>query len=80
MGNFLRFAALILLVLIGFGSGICGLYGLGAVAVDSLVTGRHGVLCGMIGGTVTLTPLVDVVGVKKALPATMLELARVLSR
>jgi 6-phosphofructokinase 1 len=53
---------------------------LGAVAVDSLVTGRHGVLCGMIGGTVTLTPLVEVVGVKKALPATMLELARVLSR
>ena len=53
---------------------------LGAVAVDALVTGRHGVLCGMIGGTVTLTPLTDVVGVKKALPATMLELARVLSR
>jgi 6-phosphofructokinase 1 len=53
---------------------------LGAVAVDTLVTGRHGVLCGMIGGTVTLTPLTDVVGVKKALPETMLELARVLSR
>src|SRR5438874_657018 len=33
MGNFLRFAALILLLLIGFGSGICGLFGLGAVAV-----------------------------------------------
>ena len=28
MGQFLRFAALILLVLIGFGSGICGLFGL----------------------------------------------------
>ena len=36
MGNFLRFAALILLVGIGFGSGICGLFGLGAVAVDSM--------------------------------------------
>ncbi len=53
---------------------------LGAVAVDALVTGRHGVLCGMIGGTVTLTPLTEVVGAKKALPETMLELARVLSR
>jgi 6-phosphofructokinase 1 len=53
---------------------------LGAVAVDALVTGRHGVLCGMIGGTVTLTPLTEVVGMKKALPETMLELARVLSR
>jgi 6-phosphofructokinase 1 len=53
---------------------------LGAVAVDALVTGRHDVLCGMIGGTVTLTPLEEVVGRKKALPSTMLELARVLSR
>lgn len=36
MGNFLRFAALILLVLIGFGGGICGVFGLGAVAVEQL--------------------------------------------
>ena len=41
MGNFLRFAALVLLLLIGFGSGICGLFGLGAVAVDSM-NGRRG--------------------------------------
>jgi len=41
MGNFLRFAALILLLLIGFGSGICGLFGLGAVAVDQ-ITGHSG--------------------------------------
>jgi 6-phosphofructokinase 1 len=53
--------------------------GSGAVAVDALVTGLH-VLCGMIGSSVTLTPLTEVVGVKKALPETMLELARVLSR
>jgi hypothetical protein len=36
VGNFLRFAALILLVLIGFGGGICGVFGLGAVAVEQL--------------------------------------------
>ena len=42
MGNFLRFTALILLVLIGFGSGICGLFGLGAVAVDSMSGHRGG--------------------------------------
>jgi hypothetical protein len=41
MGNFLRFAALILLLLIGFGSGICGLFGLGAVAVDQ-ISGHSG--------------------------------------
>jgi hypothetical protein len=36
MGQFLRFATLIVLVLIGFGSGICGLFGLGATALDSM--------------------------------------------
>jgi hypothetical protein len=41
MGNFLRFAALVLLLLVGFGSGICGLFGLGAMAVDSM-NGRRG--------------------------------------
>jgi len=40
VGNFLRFAALILLVLIGFGGGICGVFGLGAVAVEQL-TGQR---------------------------------------
>jgi hypothetical protein len=34
MGQFLRFAALILLVLIGFGSGICGLFGLAMTVPD----------------------------------------------
>jgi len=34
MGQFLRFAALILLVLIGFGSGICGLFGLATTVPD----------------------------------------------
>jgi hypothetical protein len=36
VANFLRFSALILLLLIGFGGGICGLFGLGAVAVEQL--------------------------------------------
>ena len=34
MGQVLRFAALILLVLIGFGSGICGLFGLAMTVPD----------------------------------------------
>jgi len=34
MGQFLRFAAMILLVLIGFGSGICGLFGLAMTVPD----------------------------------------------
>jgi len=34
MGQFLRIAALVLLILIGFGTGICGLLGLGAVFAD----------------------------------------------
>ena len=36
MAQFLRFAALIILALIGFGSGICGLFGLGASAIDAM--------------------------------------------
>jgi hypothetical protein len=36
MAQFLRFSALIILALIGFGSGICGLFGLGASAIDAL--------------------------------------------
>jgi len=45
VGNFLRFAALILLVLIGFGGGICGVFGLGAVAVEQLTA----LYCGALG-------------------------------
>ena len=41
MGQFLRFAALIVLLLIGFGSGICGLLGLGYSAFEAL-QGRGG--------------------------------------
>ena len=53
---------------------------LGAAAVDALVSGAHGVLCGMIDGRVVTTPLADVVGRTKPLPPAMLELARILSR
>jgi hypothetical protein len=37
MGQFLRFAAMILLVLIGFGSGICGLFGLAMTVPHRLI-------------------------------------------
>jgi hypothetical protein len=36
MAQFLRFAALIILTLIGFGTGICGLLGIGFTVFDSL--------------------------------------------
>jgi|SRR6185369_11156849 hypothetical protein len=36
MGQFLRFALLIILVFIGFGTGVCGLFAVGSVAVDTM--------------------------------------------
>lgn len=42
MAQFLRFATLIILALIGFGSGICGLFGLGASLIDSMQHGSGG--------------------------------------
>ena len=36
MGQFLRFALLIILVFIGFGTGICGLFAVGSMAIDTL--------------------------------------------
>jgi hypothetical protein len=36
MGQFLRFALLIILVLVGFGTGICGLFAVGATVVDTM--------------------------------------------
>jgi 6-phosphofructokinase 1 len=53
---------------------------LGAAAVDELAAGRHGVLCGVLGGRVATTPLCDVVGRCKALPPGLVELAAVLAR
>ena len=54
MGNFLRFAALILLLLIGFGSGICGLFGLGAIAVDQ-ISGRSSTTMDLSGMVLVLS-------------------------
>jgi amino acid transporter len=36
MGQFLRFALLIILVFIGFGTGVCGLFAIGSMAVDTM--------------------------------------------
>jgi hypothetical protein len=62
VGNFLRFAALILLVMIGFGGGICGLFGLGAVIVEQ-VSGER------------MTGAMDFTGVALALSAIGLVVA-----
>ena len=53
---------------------------LGAAAIDTLLDGRHGVLCGIVDGRLVTTPLADVVGWIKPLPQELLELARVLAR
>jgi 6-phosphofructokinase 1 len=53
---------------------------LGVGAVDALVAGRHGVVCGLLEGRVATTPLADVVGRRKPLPPDMLELACMLAR
>jgi len=36
MGQFLRFALLIILVFIGFGTGVCGLFAIGSMTVDTM--------------------------------------------
>jgi 6-phosphofructokinase 1 len=53
---------------------------LGAAAVGQLDRGEHGVLVGMIGGQVSVTPLAEVVGRTKPLDRSLLELARTLAR
>ena len=53
---------------------------LGAAAVEHLDRGEHGVLVGLIHGTVTATPLGQVVNRTKPLDPSLLELARTLSR
>lgn len=53
---------------------------LGAAAVEQLAQGRHGVLVGVRGGEIALTPLGEVVGRKKPLDTRLLELAGVLAR
>jgi 6-phosphofructokinase 1 len=53
---------------------------LGAAAVERLAMGEHGILVGLLQGSVAATPLADVVESKKPLPAGFFELARVLAR
>jgi 6-phosphofructokinase 1 len=52
---------------------------LGAVAVQALARGEHGVLAGHVNGDVALTPFVDVVTAKKPLDPDLLRLAPVLA-
>jgi 6-phosphofructokinase 1 len=53
---------------------------LGAAAVERLAVGEHGVVIGWLKGTPTPTPLAEVVGRKKPLDLSLMELARVLAR
>jgi 6-phosphofructokinase 1 len=52
---------------------------LGAAAVDSLAAGRHGVVLGMLGGTVAATPLAEIGGRTRPADAALLELARTMA-
>lgn len=53
---------------------------LGAAAVAQLERGEAGVLVGLVRGEIVATPYAEVIGVKKAIDPSLLELARVLSR
>jgi 6-phosphofructokinase 1 len=52
---------------------------LGAAAIDTLASGKHGVLVGMVKGEVVTTPLVEVAGKMRPADAALLELARVMA-
>lgn len=53
---------------------------MGAAATEHIARGKYGVLIGLIKGEIAGTPLVDVVGKKKALDWHLLDLAGVLAR
>ena len=53
---------------------------LGAAAVETYASGRNGVLVGMRGGEIALTPLAEVAATKKPLDESLLRLAGVLAR
>jgi len=52
---------------------------LGAAATAALADGRHGVLVGQQNGGIATTPLAEVVGRRKALDLSLVDLARVLA-
>ncbi len=53
---------------------------LGDAATRFLEKGQHGVLVGLSKGTITATPYAEVVGVKKPLDLSLLELAKMLDK
>ena len=53
---------------------------LGAAATEQLAQSRHGVLVGLLKGTIMATPLDEVVATKKSLDPRLIELARVLAQ
>jgi hypothetical protein len=61
MGQFLRFALLIILVFIGFGTGICGLFALGGTLFEALSSsGRTDQYAGLIVGVGVICVVVAV--------------------
>jgi len=52
---------------------------LGAAAIDTLASGRHGVLAGIMRGDSVATPLAEITGRTRPADASMLELARVMA-
>jgi 6-phosphofructokinase 1 len=52
---------------------------LGAAAVDTLASGRHDVLVGIIKGDIVATPLAEIAGKMRPADASLLELARTMA-
>ena len=52
---------------------------LGAAAIETLASGRHGVLAGIVRGEVVITPLAEITGRTRPADASLLELARVMA-
>jgi 6-phosphofructokinase 1 len=52
---------------------------LGAAAIDTLASGRDGVLAGIVKGDVLITPLAEITGRTRPADAGLLELARVMA-
>jgi 6-phosphofructokinase 1 len=52
---------------------------LGAAAVETLATGAHGVLVGIVKGDVARTPLAEIAGRMRPADASLLELARIMA-
>jgi len=53
---------------------------LGAAAIDTLASGKHAVLVGIVKGDIITTPLAEITGRTRPADASMLELARTMAR